>query len=41
MPFTQRGRRMHESMLIDLTRMDKIVEIDEELLTVAAEAGIT
>ncbi|MCR8455794.1 MAG: FAD-dependent oxidoreductase [Crenarchaeota archaeon] len=36
-----RGTRMHESILIDTTRMDKIVEIDEESLTVTAEAGVT
>jgi len=36
-----RGNKMLSSILIDMTRMNNIVEIDEESLTVTAQAGTT
>ena len=36
-----RGEKISSSILIDMTRMNKIVEVDEESITVTAEAGMT
>lgn len=36
-----RGTKIRSSILIDMTRLDNVVEIDEESLTVTAQAGIT
>lgn len=36
-----RGSKIRSSILIDMTRMNDIVEIDEESLTVTVQAGIT
>jgi len=36
-----RGDRVTTSVLIDMTRMNNIVEIDEESITVTAQAGMT
>jgi FAD/FMN-containing dehydrogenase len=36
-----RGEKIKESILIDMTRMNDVLEIDEESLTVTVQAGIT
>lgn len=36
-----RGEKIRSSILIDMTRMNNIVEIDEESLTVTTQAGMT